>query len=222
MSTIPSFRKRFSGACVLQQTIDISDLFEEVDQFPSGACDPLDAETDPAWSPCTATSRTYRYRVFGGSGQVAQLEHTDQGTSTTAYLHPDHLGSDTAITGSSGEPPETRSYTAFGEAKGFEFSTSPSHVSSSFTGQEQDDDFGLVNMKGRLYDATLGRFITPDPYVTGADAQALNRYAYVENNPVKYVDLSTKGSRCLGLSCLRARNAWICTRKLDCSTHPCR
>lgn len=32
-----------------------------------------------------------------------------------------------------------------------------------FTGHEHDDELGLINMKGRLYDARLRRFLTPDP-----------------------------------------------------------
>jgi uncharacterized protein RhaS with RHS repeats len=44
-------------------------------------------------------------------------------------------------------------------------------------------------MKGRLYDPRMGRFITPDPFVTDPfSAQGLNRYAYVQNNPLSYVD----------------------------------
>jgi uncharacterized protein RhaS with RHS repeats len=40
-----------------------------------------------------------------------------------------------------------------------------------------------MNYIGRMYDPFLGRFIQADPFLDG-----LNRYAYVRNNPVKYVD----------------------------------
>ena len=44
-------------------------------------------------------------------------------------------------------------------------------------------------MKGRLYDPKLRRFITPDPFVTEPfNPQGLNRYSYVQNNPVTFVD----------------------------------
>jgi RHS repeat-associated protein len=60
---------------------------------------------------------------------------------------------------------------------------------TGFTGHEHDPELGLVNMKGRLYDARLARFITPDPFVTEPlNPQGLNRYSYVQNNPVNYVD----------------------------------
>ena len=46
-------------------------------------------------------------------------------------------------------------------------------------------------MKGRLYDPKLRRFITPDPFVTDPfNPQGLNRYSYVQNNPLTYTDPS--------------------------------
>jgi hypothetical protein len=44
-------------------------------------------------------------------------------------------------------------------------------------------------MNGRIYDPRLGRFLSPDPYVQAPDySQSFNRYSYVWNNPMKYVD----------------------------------
>ena len=46
-------------------------------------------------------------------------------------------------------------------------------------------------MNARLYDPTLGRFLSPDPYVQAPDfTQSFNRYSYVFNNPLRYVDVS--------------------------------
>ena len=43
----------------------------------------------------------------------------------------------------------------------------------------------------RYYDTTLGRFVSADTIVPSAgNPQSLNRYSYVLNNPVKYVDPS--------------------------------
>jgi len=48
-----------------------------------------------------------------------------------------------------------------------------------------------VHMNGRLYDATLGRFISADPHIqAGSLSQNYNRYSYVLNNPMKYTDPS--------------------------------
>ncbi len=48
---------------------------------------------------------------------------------------------------------------------------------------------GIAN--GRMYDPTVGRFLSPDPYVQDAtNPQNYNRYAYCLNNPLKYTDPS--------------------------------
>ena len=50
-------------------------------------------------------------------------------------------------------------------------------------------EFGLINMNGRVYDPTLGRFLSPDNYVQMPDnTQSFNRYSYCINNPLKYTD----------------------------------
>ncbi len=53
-----------------------------------------------------------------------------------------------------------------------------------FTGQEKDGS-GLYYYGARYYDPELGRFVQPDTVLAG-----LNRYAYCENNPIKYIDPS--------------------------------
>ena len=51
------------------------------------------------------------------------------------------------------------------------------------------DATGLYFYNARYYDPVLGRFIPADPLVPGApNPQAFNRYSYVLNNPLKYVD----------------------------------
>ncbi len=60
-----------------------------------------------------------------------------------------------------------------------------------FTGQRLDTGTGLYYYGARYYDAALGRFISADTIVPGAGSpQALNRYAYVYNNPLRYTDPS--------------------------------
>ncbi|MFA5074416.1 MAG: RHS repeat-associated core domain-containing protein, partial [Nitrospirota bacterium] len=53
-----------------------------------------------------------------------------------------------------------------------------------FTGQEEDTETGLYNYNARMYDPTLGRFISADPIM------GLNRYVYAGNNPINAVDPS--------------------------------
>ncbi len=50
---------------------------------------------------------------------------------------------------------------------------------------------GLIHMNGRVEDANIGRFLSPDPYVQDAlNTQSFNRYSYVNNNPLTFTDPS--------------------------------
>ncbi|MGK4000932.1 RHS repeat-associated core domain-containing protein [Sorangium sp. So ce1024] len=64
-----------------------------------------------------------------------------------------------------------------------------SKTTQGFTGHESDDELGLVNMKGRIYDPRIGRSLTIDPIVSlPFFGQSWNPYSYVLNNPLAYVD----------------------------------
>jgi RHS repeat-associated protein len=61
-------------------------------------------------------------------------------------------------------------------------------MDKKFTGQRLDGT-GLYYYNARYYDPIIGRFISPDG--TGQnlnEPQTLNRYSYVQNNPLKYTD----------------------------------
>jgi RHS repeat-associated protein len=153
----------------VQQTTYIDELYERVTR--------------------DGTEPINRYRVFAGSRPVAQV--TRSGSSETkVYLHDDHLGSTSAITDGDGVTLETRSFKPFGQADG----TFGQAVINGFTGHEHDGEQGLINMRGRIYDPAIGRFLTADPFVTNPlSSQGWNRYAYVENNPMTFVDPSGFG-----------------------------
>ncbi len=57
-----------------------------------------------------------------------------------------------------------------------------------FTGQRLDN-IGLYYYGARYYDPTIGRFISPDTMVPNyMNPQAFNRFSYVANNPLRYID----------------------------------
>jgi RHS repeat-associated protein len=61
-------------------------------------------------------------------------------------------------------------------------------LNTTFTGQRWEG-FGLYNYGARYYSASLGRFIRADPLLPNpASPPLLNRYAYVRNSPLVYVD----------------------------------
>src|SRR5690606_11561128 len=62
-------------------------------------------------------------------------------------------------------------------------------VERGYTGHEHLDSIELIHMGGRVQDPVLGRFISADPIVQSPYvSQSHNRYSYVWNNPLRYVD----------------------------------
>lgn len=106
--------------------------------------------------------------------------------ATTFYLE-DGLGSVVGITDTSGTLKGVTEYDAFGAPR-----TSPSLPASfGFTGEQFDTEIGLLFLRARYYDPKIGRFISADPFPPSAlNPQTLNRYIYVEDNPVNLVDPS--------------------------------
>ncbi|HYQ40701.1 MAG TPA: RHS repeat-associated core domain-containing protein, partial [Polyangiaceae bacterium] len=132
---------------------------------------------------------SHHYKVYAGGQLVAQVTKEESGgaisNTETRFIHGDALGSTRLVAG--GSSPELRDFDAFGKPTS---ALDESSTSSGFAGHEHDGELGFINMRGRLYDPRVGRFITPDPFVVSFNAQDLNRYSYVRNNPMKYVDPS--------------------------------
>lgn len=58
-----------------------------------------------------------------------------------------------------------------------------------YTGEPREGLPGLVDLRARVYDPQLGRFLQRDTIAgAGVRPSALNRYSYVEGNPVNAVD----------------------------------
>ena len=150
----------------------------------------------------TGEATKFVHYIFAGSQRIA-IRTTDNAPTPTdrmRYLHQDHLGSVDTITDAAGAVVERLSYGAFGKrriAAGANAWTDPAlaiaavNTPRGFTGHEHLDDFQLVHMNGRVYDPALGRFMSADPFVQFAEStQGLNRYAYVDNNPLSFTDPS--------------------------------
>ncbi|GBL06326.1 RHS repeat domain-containing protein [Glaciecola sp. KUL10] len=147
---------------------------------------------------------------------VVQVISQSNASNTSAdhleyvYQIKDHLGSIVATVNHTGAQLKRYSYDAWGQRRGTDWSI-PGHTPSSisgftgltsnlpiqisqtrgFTGHEHVDNAGLIHMNGRIYDPVLGRFMSADPYIQAAtNAQSLNRYSYVWNNPLNATDPS--------------------------------
>jgi RHS repeat-associated protein len=105
-----------------------------------------------------------------------------------AYYHHDLKGSPRLATDASGNMANQYDYSAYGVPI-FERETVANDI--SFHGARVDDESGLVYMNARYYDPTLAQFISSDSIVPNVtDPQSLNRYAYVQNDPINYSDPS--------------------------------
>jgi RHS repeat-associated protein len=126
----------------------------------------------------------------GGEGRsVAQITWVEAAggpvEQPVQYLHDDHAGSVEAVTDASGHVAARQKFTPFGAR----VTAAPAGVRVGFDGLEQDDDLGLVNMRGRIYDAGQFRFLTADPIVSDPSfGQDFNRYSFARNNPLKWID----------------------------------
>jgi RHS repeat-associated protein len=121
-----------------------------------------------------------KYYAFGG-GRVAM--RTPDGVF---YLHPDHLGSTSLATTAAGAVHSRQGYYPYGETR-YAAGTLPTDF--GFTGQRNDATIGLYDYHARWYDPFIGRFISADTIVPNpGNPQDFNRYSYVRNNPLKYVD----------------------------------
>jgi RHS repeat-associated protein len=106
----------------------------------------------------------------------------------TYFYHRNHVNSSSVITDAQGSEVTRVVYLPFGEVSQANSSGNDA-VTKKFTGQENDEDTGLHYYKARYYDPAIGRFLSPDTIVPSVwDAQALNRYSYVRNNPVNLID----------------------------------
>ena len=107
---------------------------------------------------------------------------------TLHWVGADHLGGTVRVMDSSFTALDGMRYRPYGEDR----DTGTALVTDrKFTGQTEDESAGLYWYASRAYDPAIGRFVSPDPIVpVPGNPQALNRYSYVYNNPLRYTDPS--------------------------------
>ena len=107
----------------------------------------------------------------------------------TWFYHPSHIGGSSVMTDAAGNTAAHINYFPFGEVDQAR-SAGTDMVTHKFGGHELDEESGLVYYGARYYDPGIGRFISADSVVpeNGNNAQAFNRYAHTENNPITYTD----------------------------------
>ena len=143
----------------------------------------------------------WKHTVATPSGLSALYVRRADGTADTYYLLRDHLGSTDQVLKAAGSTVVVaESFSAFGARRGSNWSGAPSSADLSviaattaegFTGHEMLDGVGLIHMHGRVYDPTMGRFLSVDPVVRDtAASQSWNGYGYVEGRMLSLTDPS--------------------------------
>jgi RHS repeat-associated protein len=166
----------------------------------------------PIW-----TRDKVRIYINAPDGPVGTAEFTSTSTinlnspDKALVYHTDHLGSIESITthgdtsasltlDDTGKP-SRYSYDPWGERRNPDtWSGKPTTTdtggtdgtaSRGFTGHEMLDGLGLAHMNGRIYDPLIGKMLSADPFVQyPGNLQSYNRYSYVLNNPLIFIDPS--------------------------------
>jgi len=131
--------------------------------------------------------------VWGHAGGTPGITYTN---STTYFDHADWVGTVRARSNVSGTRVETCTSLAFGDSQSCTGTDdSPQH----FGGLSWDSESNLQHALLRQLSTTQGRWTVPDPSglaaVSPGNPQTWNRYAYVLNNPLRYIDPS--GQECV-------------------------
>jgi RHS repeat-associated protein len=145
--------------------------------------------------------------AFDLSGDLSQLLASTDSAGTSAYLRNgsllygfaeanqqdryylvDALGSIRGLADLLGELEEIYSYDAFGSLRS---SRSIVRNAPGFAGEEFDTETGLIYLRARYYDPSLGRFISRDTLSALVDIQSAgNSFRYADNNPALLTDPS--------------------------------
>ena len=147
------------------------------------------------------TGRYVRVQLAGTNNlSIAEVQvFTGPSTSPVQWLILDQLGTPRMILDQTGNlnSMKRHDYLPFGEelvaptsgrsaAQGY---VGGDDVRQQFTSQERDLETGLDYFGARYYSSIQGRFSSVDPGpFTPADPQSFNRYSYVLNSPLKFID----------------------------------
>ncbi|MBE6312697.1 MAG: RHS repeat-associated core domain-containing protein [Bacteroidales bacterium] len=129
-----------------------------------------------------------------GANGLAAIYVTTADKDTMYYAYTDYQHNLLALTDAAGKPYERYSYDPWGNrrsATDWTQSDTLTHhiINRGYTMHEHLDEFGLINMNGRMYDPKLACFLSPDPVISDAGNWLdYNRYSYAWGNPLKYCD----------------------------------
>lgn len=153
------------------------------------------------------------YYFYDSYGNLTRIYHHNNGTKAAYYVATNAQGDVVALYNASGKKVGAYDYDAWGNQRVFVVTQDSNganvhtqinpetqylnHIVNlnpfRYRGYFYDRDLGLYYLQSRYYDASIGRFINADGYITtGQGVLSHNMYAYCGNNPVMYSDPSGK------------------------------
>jgi len=152
----------------------------------------------------TNVNNTWRYMVYDIGGKIVAEYGQSAGMSGNnqiRYIQLDRQGSTRVVTDKVGTVAARFDYQPFGEeiSASVGMRTTPQGYAGTDTSRqryaltERDEATGLDHTDWRKYENQSGRWTSLDPYngsMSIGDPQSFNRYVYVENDPINYVDSS--------------------------------
>jgi len=143
----------------------------------------------------TPTGTRHLHYISGGDGLAAIYVKYSNAPDSLYFITTDHLGSIVGAINSTTGTIFKQNFDAWGRKRNpqtWSYTNIPDFpFDRGYTGHEHLKWFGLINMNGRMYDAAVCRFLSPDPYVQMPDyTQNFNRYSYALNNPLLFTDPS--------------------------------
>ena len=118
-----------------------------------------------------------------------------EAAETLNFVHQDHLGSTSLVTDSTGKVVSKQTYYPYGNTRSQSSVVSSQLTERQYTSQVSDQDqTGLYYYNARYYNPQIAKFSQPDNIDYG-----LNRYRYVNNNPLNYTDPSGNTPKVSGL-----------------------
>ncbi len=130
----------------------------------------------------------YRKYYYAGNTRIA-MRYYEDGVPTQYWLLSDQVNSQSVTLNEEGTLHSEVRYTPFGETRYTSQTDTPTDY--LYTGQRLEEELGLYFYNARFYDASLIHFNQPDTIIPGMENPiSWHRYAYVNFNPLKYIDPS--------------------------------
>jgi RHS repeat-associated protein len=123
-----------------------------------------------------------RYYTLGGTGDPVAMSSSMPGDLGVWYLFNNPLGTAVIAMNATTQAVSRQEYTPYGELI-ITVGIWPD-TTTGYLGKSVEPGTGYTDVGARKYDPTLGRFISPDPFLETGSPEELGGYTYAADNPI--------------------------------------